>query len=204
MKVYLAGPMRNIDKFNFPAFDEAAARLRAMGHDVINPADLDREHGFDENNPAFVPDDAFMRTAIARDLVAIASCEALALLPGWRKSAGTKVELTLARFLCLQILDATTGEAMPDEPITAEAQRITTRDRRDVYGHPIEDFTRIGKMWEGLLGVPVTPEQVAGCMILVKLGRLRHSPWHRDSLVDIAGYANCWDMIRQKKAEVGL
>jgi hypothetical protein len=26
-------------------------------------------------------------------------------------------------------------------------------------------------------------------MILVKIGRLMHSPTHRDSLVDIAGYA---------------
>jgi hypothetical protein len=194
--------MRGIELFNFPAFDEAAARLRKMGHEVINPADLDRENGFDPHNITMV-DDAFVRAAIARDLVAIATCDALALLPGWRKSSGTKVELTLARFLKLQILDATTGELLPDEPITAEAQRITTRDRRDVYGHPFEDFTRIGIMWEGILGIKVTPEQVGFCMIALKIGRLCQTPNHRDSLVDICGYSNCVDLIRQEKEKVG-
>jgi hypothetical protein len=44
-RVYIAGPMRGIPEFNFPAFD-AAARGRAMGLEIISPAELDRAHGF--------------------------------------------------------------------------------------------------------------------------------------------------------------
>lgn len=42
MRAYLAGPMSNIPQFNFPAFDDAAADLRARGWDIVSPAELDR------------------------------------------------------------------------------------------------------------------------------------------------------------------
>ena len=46
MKLYLAGPMRGMPFFNFPAFKDAAAQLRAKGHYVFNPAERDEEiHG---------------------------------------------------------------------------------------------------------------------------------------------------------------
>lgn len=83
-----------------------------------------------------------------------------------------------------------------------KAHRITTQDRRDEeYGHPADDFSRIAKQWETTLGCQVTPQQVALCMIQVKIARLVHSPDHEDSVLDIAGYANCIDMIRQRKSQ---
>ncbi len=84
--------------------------------------------------------------------------------------------------------------------ILDEAKAITTGARQDVYGHPYEDFTRIAKMWAAILGKEITPEQVGLCMIAVKMGRLCHTPGHRDSIVDIAGYANTLDMIRERKS----
>ena len=90
---------------------------------------------------------------------------------------------------------------MPDaaeEPITAFAERLTTKDRRDEYGHPYEDFAKIAALWTVLLNVAVTREQVALCMISLKMARLCHNPLHRDSMIDIAGYANCLDLIRQR------
>jgi hypothetical protein len=40
-----------------------------------------------------------------------------------------------------------------------------------------------------LLGVAVTPAQVALCLIDLKLARLTRDPSHLDSVVDVAGYA---------------
>ncbi len=89
--------------------------------------------------------------------------------------------------------------------ILAEAERITTQTRRDEYGHPFDNFSRIAREWSlelaEQLKVDITPEQVGRMMIRVKMVRLRHNPKHRDSLVDISGYANCLDLIRQRREE---
>jgi len=89
-----------------------------------------------------------------------------------------------------------------EEPITAIAQRLTSGGRQDEYGHPYADFARIAALWSPLLGVPVTSQQVGLCMIALKMARLCHSAFHRDSLIDIAGYANCLDMIHQRAEEI--
>jgi hypothetical protein len=47
----------------------------------------------------------------------------------------------------------------------------------------------LAKRWSLTLGRPVTPAQVAMCLIDLKLTRLAHDPGHQDSILDIAGYA---------------
>jgi hypothetical protein len=49
--------------------------------------------------------------------------------------------------------------------------------------------------WSQTLDVPVTPAQVALCLIDLKLARLAHDPSHGDSLTDVAGYAACLEEI---------
>jgi hypothetical protein len=96
MQVYIAGPMRDHPGCNFAAFDEAAARWRAAGHTVVNPAELDRAIGFDGTGP--IPP-GFVAGAMARDLPKICECDALAVLPGWEKSRGCWAEVYVARAL---------------------------------------------------------------------------------------------------------
>ncbi len=72
-------------------------------------------------------------------------------------------------------------------------------DRQETYGHPLSDFVRTAKIWEGILGVSVSPEQVALCMIGIKISRLVQTPGHEDSLIDIAGYTQTYWMVREKQ-----
>lgn len=104
MKGYLAGPMRGVPLFNFPAFDKAAALLRSKGHVVVSPAEHDREIGFDETSEDLSGFD--MRAAILWDLAQVAVAECLWCLPGWHDSAGAKVEVALARFFGLPVFEA--------------------------------------------------------------------------------------------------
>ena len=62
-------------------------------------------------------------------------------------------------------------------------------ERRDDYGDPAEQFKAIAARWTITLGTPVTPAQVALCMIDLKLARLAYDPGHVDSLVDVISYA---------------
>ena len=39
-RLYLAGPMTGLPELNFPAFHAEAARLRALGYEVVNPAEI--------------------------------------------------------------------------------------------------------------------------------------------------------------------
>ena len=95
-RAYLAGPMRNYEEYNFPAFDEATAWLRGKGWIVISPAEIDRELGLDPTHP--LPDWFTLETAMQRDLHEIThpETEAIILLPGWVESEGSLKEVTTA------------------------------------------------------------------------------------------------------------
>jgi hypothetical protein len=178
--------------YNFPAFDEAAEKLRRAGYEVVSPADLDRQLGFDPSRDEATPD--FVRQAIARDLSAVATVDEVCLLPGWETSAGVKVELELAKMLGLNIWEYETGQPLIDQPtICEEANGITQDARNDDYGHPRDNFEHTAALWRAMFGWPVEWYDVARAMVLVKLSRQRNKP-KRDNLVDAAGYAQCEQM----------
>lgn len=107
MKIYLSGPMSGIDKYNFPAFDYAAAKLRAEGHEVFSPADNDRRYGLvgDLNQP--FPPSVTVRVLLADDLEYICKeADMIAVLPGWEQSSGAKAEIATAQTLglCVRFL----------------------------------------------------------------------------------------------------
>ena len=99
-RLYIAGKMRGVPGYNFPAFDAAAARLRAQGYEVVNPAEMSREVGVEnvESDPA-----VFNRL-IAEELREVRACDAIYLLQGWETSMGTRDELEVALSHGLEIM----------------------------------------------------------------------------------------------------
>ncbi len=83
-RIYLAGPMTGYPDLNFPLFHAEAARLRALGYEVANPAELCNDIQGDW--------DACMR----RDLAALLTCDGIAMLPHWHDSRGACLEYRLA------------------------------------------------------------------------------------------------------------
>lgn len=72
--------------------------------------------------------------------------------------------------------------------ILDEAKRLINADRAKDYGQPRINHQRIADLWSVILGIEVSPAQVAICMAQVKLSRLVHTPDHLDSYIDAAAY----------------
>lgn len=113
-RVYLAGPMRGIENFNFPAFDFAAAKLREQGYIVFSPAERDREvHGTTlEQNATGNEDEAASNVGFSLREALKADCDwicdhatHIALLPGADKSKGAKAEKALGEALGLSFIE---------------------------------------------------------------------------------------------------
>ncbi len=101
MKIYLAGPMTGYQNLNFPAFHAEAARLRELGHEVINPAELNNEDPAltFETPEAYV---AHWRDCMRVDIAALLNCETVALLDGWKASKGARLEHHIAMELGME------------------------------------------------------------------------------------------------------
>ena len=75
------------------------------------------------------------------------------------------------------------------EQILGEAAALISGDRAKDYGDAATSFSRVAFIWSGILGMDITPAQVAMCLAGLKLSRLAHTPTHEDSWVDLCGYA---------------
>ena len=92
MKIYVAGPMTGLPGLNFPAFHAATAHLRALGHTVVNPAEV---------NPDTT---AAWEVCMRRDIAELVTCDGIHLLPGWEASRGATLEHHIATQLKLHIM----------------------------------------------------------------------------------------------------
>lgn len=228
---YLAGPMSNVPEWNFPAFNEAAWKLRGEGWTVVNPAE-----NFDGDTSLAYED------YLALGIRQVTEVDCVFVLPGWQKSKGACREVDTARFLKKPVynldgspvpfpdsiyehltelnkhltevahelqaeLSATRAENLvlkthreDTRPITLIAHDLVNGNRGEAYGHPFHDFTRSGKIFAAILGLPeVTPEQVALCMMGIKISRECNKPG-KDNAVDIAGYSECLHKIHEYRA----
>lgn len=91
-RVYIAGPMTGYPELNFPAFHREAARLRALGLEVVNPAEINRD-----------PSAGWVE-CMRNDIRELVTCDVIALLPGWEKSRGATLEHHIAVALQLSVL----------------------------------------------------------------------------------------------------
>ncbi len=122
MKLYLSGPMTNIENYNFPEFFRIAKQLRVAGHEVESPAEYDIENGWvrvEFLNPAtgnwldccgvgcneldryehrYTTTPAFdYDAALAKDCELIHECDGIVMMEGWQQSNGARKELRAAQ-----------------------------------------------------------------------------------------------------------
>jgi hypothetical protein len=87
------------------------------------------------------------------------------------------------------------------ESILSEAERIVNGDRQADYSDPVANFKRIAEIASAIMAKDITAEECCIVMIAVKLARENYKH-KRDNLVDLAGYAEILNRI--KESEVSL
>lgn len=94
------------------------------------------------------------------------------------------------------------------QSVMIEAEGLVNGARAQAYGHPMENFGRICRLWNayldgkyGAVHHHINAHDHAIMMILVKIARLQETPDHRDSLVDICGYAGTYEKLLQREQE---
>lgn len=90
-RLYVAGPMTGLPDLNFPAFHRAAAQLRALGYQVVNPAEINTDPAAD------------WLTCMRAGIKQLVDVDAIVMLPGWERSKGATLEHAIAVGLGLQV-----------------------------------------------------------------------------------------------------
>lgn len=140
----------------------------------------------------------------------------LLLANGWHESEGIRAEIAEANRLGKPVVEMRPGfvpaelrevvrsdqsrtgepECAPRRSVLDEARDLVNGDRQDYYGAPEDNLGAIARLWSVLLDRDVTAEDVARCMIALKLARDCTRP-KRDNAVDAAGYAELLERVRQ-------
>jgi hypothetical protein len=95
MRIYVSGPIKGKEHGNREAFQVAAVRIRALGHEPITP------FGVEDEDPQ---DDAGCAQCMRCDLRAELECDAIYLLEEWESSSGARVEFMVAQACGLLII----------------------------------------------------------------------------------------------------
>lgn len=124
MKLYLAGPMRNYENFNFQAFEDGMRYLEWQVDEVVSPHEIDMAEGYvtakfdwvllnnyetDKFQRRFssveLTDTFDIETVLRRDIREITSCDAIVFLPGSDNSEGARHEAFVAQVCGLQFYE---------------------------------------------------------------------------------------------------
>ena len=107
-KVFIAGPMRGYEKYNFPKFDRIEKILKDNGVECVNPGRISRKFKEKDVNS----DIAVYNEMVRLQQEAEKTCNAILLLDGWQWSKGAQLEVKTAAELGMQFL---LESDLPDE-----------------------------------------------------------------------------------------
>lgn len=224
--IYIAGPMTGYEDFNYPAFHAIENDLKTRGYKFVNnPArhfNGEQHHQWSDYIKV-----ALQAVLDSKALVVMyrwqhsvgATLEVLAALsidhPIYTAVLNPENVYEYRpwdvddRRAMASALIGMSMRAKPDNredeldvPPHIEADQLVNGARQANYGHPLDNFTGTAGIWNGIvhkkLKEPLTAEDVALCMVGVKLSRETHVP-KRDNLVDAHGYLMTYQMVKDER-----
>lgn len=196
--VYISGPMTGLPNFNFDNFNRVAKYLRALGYEVINPAE-------NFNGKTDLPRDEYMR----EDIKNVMDANTIVVLDGWTESKGAVTEVRIAREIGLDIyneelnrINQFADRFVFEETVFDKGKQLVYGDRNKSYGHPgpnLHDTVDMFRVWVNRrygMDVPFTAKDGAMFMQFVKIAREAHST-KEDNWIDGIGYWGCVERIEK-------
>jgi len=106
MRYYISGPMTGYPGDNRAAFARATSRLRAAGHQVVDPTEMDMVYN-DAGDVGDGTPSPLWRMFIARDVSIILSSQfdRIMALDGWERSRGARMEVMAAVMCGTRVVD---------------------------------------------------------------------------------------------------
>tara|TARA_R100001244_G_C5165055_1_gene131351 strand:+ start:1369 stop:1680 length:312 start_codon:yes stop_codon:yes gene_type:complete len=92
---------------------------------------------------------------------------------------------------------------MKSEDLLKEAIKVVTGPREKDYGNKYTNHVNIAELWSSYLNYKISPHDVAICMALVKIARLKNRRT-KDCYIDIAGYTAIAAEIEEKEKKKTL
>ena len=117
--LYVSGPMSGRPEHNFPAFAEAARRLREARYPVVSPHEITLADG---EVPGSRPWEDYLR----EDLIEMLRlARGVAVLPGWEGSRGAALEVYVAQQLGMEV--------RPVEEWVRSAVTVVSAGMREIF-----------------------------------------------------------------------
>lgn len=109
--------MSGFPENNYPAFKRASAELRALGLKIVSPAES-------MPHPGEATHEQYLALLTHDVCIMVSLCRGLILLPGWHKSRGARLEISIALALEWPIRFWTGSDLVDmDTPVVSTATR---------------------------------------------------------------------------------
>lgn len=226
-KLYVGGKMTGVQDHNFPAFDAAKRALSDYCWDVTTPADISRRAQKTGNADGTISD-ADLQALFRLDVEEVLRSDAIAFLPGWETSGGSRFELMLAQKIGIPIyqydpsipclytgcsfpIQRAEDRDIPPNPAIVHTSRpqVTSKNMLSTVDALVSDTRQkeYGHPADNFERMAALWSTITGAniepdkvpLMLIAIKIARQISSHQDdNFLDIAGYAKTAMMAREK------
>lgn len=109
--IYLSGPMRGVEDYNYPEFNRVANDLTVRGYAVLNPAaNFNGAQDYDRS--------VYMR----HDFFHVLQADYVFCLPGWKDSVGARAEVLVAQQCGIPVHEYSGGMVLAPPVVSQEVR----------------------------------------------------------------------------------